>query len=272
MEPLLPATPPKSYAGCIGLIILTTLVGWLLKPYISQTNLLMFYLLVVVLTAFLWGLRPAILSAILGVLAFDFFFVTPYLSFRISDTEYVITFIGLIVVAGVISLLVARAREHAFAAQVRERETSTLFALSQDLTVAADIHEVINAVTKHIGEIFGWECVFLISENSTLAQYQGSPGLSLDADEIAVATWAFSHDTIAGYDTDTLHSSRLRYIPLRTNRGKLGILGVKPEEPDGVINPEQSRLLMAFANQVALAIERVNVSRVYENKDECKGT
>ena len=90
--------------------------------------------------------------------------------------------------------------------------------------------------------------------------------LCLDADEIAVATWAFSHDTITGYDTDTLHSSRLRYIPARTNRGNLGILGVKPTEPEGVINPEQSRLLTAFANQVALAIERVNITQVYENK------
>ncbi len=268
MEPLLPATPPKGYAGCIGLIILTTLVGWLLKPYISQTNLLMFYLLVVVLTAYLWGLRPAIVSAILGVLAFDFFFVSPYLSFRISDTEYIITFIGLIVVAGVISLLVARAREHAFAAQVREKETSTLFALSQDLTIAPDISTVINTVTKHIGEIFNWECIFLIFENGSLVQHPGSPGLMLDADEIAVATWAFSHDTVTGYDTDTLHSSRLRYIPLRTNRGILGILGVKPDEPDGVINPEQSRLLAAFANQVALAIERVNVTRVDDDTTE----
>jgi two-component system, OmpR family, sensor histidine kinase KdpD len=266
MEPLLPATPPKGYAGCIGLIILTTIVGWLLKPYISQTNLLMFYLLVVVLTAFLWGLRPAIVSAILGVLAFDFFFVTPYLSFRVSDTEYIITFIGLIVVAGVISLLVARAREHAFAAQIREKETSTLFALSQDLTVATDINAVINTVTKHIGEIFNWECIFLISDHGNLVQYPGSPGLELDADEIAVATWAFSHDTITGYDTDTLHSSRLRYIPLRTNHGKIGILGVKPDEPDGVISPEQSRLLAAFANQVALAIERINVTRIDESR------
>ncbi|MEI6293846.1 MAG: DUF4118 domain-containing protein, partial [Methanomicrobiales archaeon] len=268
MEPLLPATPPKGYVGCVGLIILTTLVGWLLKPYLSQTNLLMFYLLAVVLTAYLWGLRPAIVSSILGVLAFDFFFVSPFLSFRISDTEYIITLFGLIVVAGVISLLVARVREHAFAAQVRETETSTLFALSQDLTVAANINEVIKAVTKHIGEIFDWECVFLISENGSLLQYSGSPGLSLDADEIAVATWAFSHDTVTGYDTDTLHSSRLRYIPLRINKGNLGILGVKPKEPDGVISPEQSRLLAAFANQVALAIERVNVSRVCENKEE----
>jgi len=62
----------------------------------------------------------------------------------------------------------------------------------------------------------------------------------------------------------------LRYIPLRTNRGTIGILGVKPDEADGVINPEQSRLLTAFANQVALAIERVNVTQVDDDTAERK--
>ena len=83
----------------------------------------------------------------------------------------------------------------------------------------------------------------------------------LDADDIAVATWAFQHGTIAGYDTDTLHGSRLRYIPLQSSQGVLGIMGVKPAEPDGVITHEQDRILMAFANQTALALERVNLVR-----------
>ncbi len=267
MDPLLPVTPPKGYIGSIILLMGITLFAWLIKAYISQTNLLMLYLLVTVLVAFLWGIRPAIMTAILGVLAFDFFFVTPYMSFRISDSEYVITFIGLIVVAVVISFLVAKAREHAFAAEERETETSTLYALSQDLTVAKNIDSILEAVTRHINEIFNWECVFLLPEDDRLVVHTGSPGLVIDADEIAVATWAFSHDVIAGYDTDTLHSSRLRYIPLRSSEGILGIFGIRPTDLKGVMNPEQSRILTAIANQMALAIERANATNVCEKKE-----
>jgi K+-sensing histidine kinase KdpD len=36
---------------------------------------------------------------------------------------------------------------------------------------------------------------------------------------------------------------------------------VKPAEPDGIITHEQERILMAFANQAALALERVNLAR-----------
>jgi K+-sensing histidine kinase KdpD len=41
----------------------------------------------------------------------------------------------------------------------------------------------------------------------------------------------------------------------------MGIMGVKPSEPDGVITHEQERILTAFANQAALALERVNLAK-----------
>ena len=177
------------------------------------------------------------------------------------DSEYLITFAGMIIVGALISLLVTRAREHAFAAQARETETGTLYALSQDLAVAVDADSIIAAVTRHIREIFQWESVVLLSDEDRLISYPSGTGLVLNADDIAVATWAFQHGTVAGYDTDTLHGSRLRYIPLQCSAGVLGILGVKPAEPDGIITHEQERILTAFANQMALALERVNLVR-----------
>ena len=38
-------------------------------------------------------------------------------------------------------------------------------------------------------------------------------------------------------------------------------MGVKPSEPDGVITHEQERILMAFADQTALALERVKLAK-----------
>ena len=83
----------------------------------------------------------------------------------------------------------------------------------------------------------------------------------LNDDDIAVATWAFRHGAVAGYDTDTLRGSRLRYIPLVGASGVLGILGVKPAEADGIITHEQERILTAFASQMALVLERVQLTK-----------
>ena len=261
LDLLLPVTPPKDYLACIALVAVITIIGWLIKSFISPTNLAMLYLLAVVVIAFRRGLRPAIFTAIIGVLAFDFFFIPPYLTFRVTDSEYLITFAGMIIVGALISLLVTRAREHAYAAQARETETGTLYALSQDLAVAADADSIIAAVTRHIREIFQWESVVLLSDEDRLIPLPSGKGLVLNADDIAVATWAFQHGAVAGYDTDTLHGSRLRYIPLKCSAGVLGILGVKPDESDGIITHEQERILNAFANQMALALERVNLVR-----------
>ena len=221
----------------------------------------MFYLLAVVVIAFKRGLRPAIFTSILGVIAFDFFFVPPYLTFRLSDTQYLVTFVVILIVGSLISMLVASARRHADAAQIREKETGTLYALSQDLAGATDAATIMNAVGRHVREIFQWESVFFLPENGLLAVHAQSPGLVIDGDDIAVATWTFQHGTIAGYDTDTLHGSKLRYIPLLSSRGVLGIMAVQPAEPNGVITYEQSRILTAFANQAALALERVNLAK-----------
>jgi len=261
MEPLLPASLPQDYIASLVLIAFITIIGWLIKSFISPANLVMLYLLAVVIIAFKRGLKPAIFTAVIGVIAFDFFFIPPHLTFRVSDTEYLITFAGMIIVGALISLLVARAHEHAYAAQIREKETGTLYALSQDLAVAVEVNSIVAAVAKHISGIFQWESVFLLPEGNELVMREASPGLRLDADDIAVATWAYQHGTIAGYDTDTLHGSPLRYIPLQSTQGVLGIMGVKPAEPDGVITHEQDRILMAFANQTALALERVNLVR-----------
>ncbi|HTY14362.1 MAG TPA: sensor histidine kinase KdpD [Methanoregulaceae archaeon] len=276
MQPLLPVAPPKGYLNSVLLLIGVTLLGWLIRPYISPTNLIMFYLLAVVISAFLWGLRPAIMTAVVGVLVFDFFFVSPQYSFRVTDTEYVITFLGLILVGSVISILVARARETAEAAQIREKETATLYDLSQDLATAVDIDSIVQAVTRNIREIFSWDSAFMLPEGEKLVVNKGSSDLQLDENDLAVATWSYNHGTEAGYDTDTLHASRLRYIPLRTTQGVLGVIGVKPEELEGTMAPDQTRILTAFAYQAALAIERVNLTKAAqieaENKIRATGT
>ena len=261
IEHLLPAVPPKDYLAALALVAAVVVIGWLIHSFISPVNLAMLYMLGVVAVAWRRGLRPAIFTAVIGVLAFDFFFIPPYLNFRVSDTEYLITFAGMIIVGALVSLLVTRAREHAFAAQSREKETGTLYALSQDLAVAPDAGSVIAAVTRHIREIFQWESVVLLPVGEGLAVQTSESGIVLNDDDIAVATWAFQHSTVAGYDTDTLHGSRLRYIPLIGTAGVLGILGVKPADAEGIITHEQERILMAFASQMALALERVRLTK-----------
>lgn len=93
------------------LVAAATLVCEFIRPYLVPTNMVMIYQLAVVVAAVKLGRRPAIATAFLGVLAFDFFFVPPRLTFSVADKEYLVTFTGFFVVGVIISSLVAKVRE-----------------------------------------------------------------------------------------------------------------------------------------------------------------
>ena len=100
-----------------------------------------------------------------------------------------------------------------------------------------------------------------------------SPGFPLDPNELAVATYAFRHGEPAGYGTDTLPGASGRYLPLKTAQGVVGVLGIRrPPDSDEPLSPEQRRLVQAFANQVALAIERANLADVSRRLDLSRET
>jgi two-component system sensor histidine kinase KdpD len=255
-----PHHPWSRYLWGLMLVLGATGFGFLIAGDISPTNLVVVYLLAVVLAAFYLGRGPAILVSILSIIAFDFFFVPPNFTLAISDTEYILTFIGLLSVGLVISQLAAMVREQAEAAQRRETQTVALYELGRDLTVTAGLESVTQTVISHVGQSFSREVAIFLPVGGTLQVYASSPELVISNDDLGVATWTFDHGQIAGRGTDTLPAASMRYQPLKTMRGVVGVLGVKPASPDRFLTRDQLRTLDAFANQIAVAIERTSLA------------
>jgi two-component system sensor histidine kinase KdpD len=250
-----PHRPWRRYFFGIALVVGATGLCALVAPYISPTNLVVIYLLSTVVAAVFLGRGPAILTSILSVVVFDFFFVPPSLTLAVSDTEYILTFFGLISVSLVISYLTAQVREQADAAQRREAQTAALYELGHDLTAAVGLEAVAKTIIDHIGQIYSREVALFLPENNDLKLYMASQDLSVAEKELAVASWAFEHDKQAGRGTDTLPDASMYYQPLKTTRGVIGVVGIKPIGTNTYLSPDQLRILNAFANQVALAIE-----------------
>ena len=283
----------QAYLQSIALVGIATLVNVPISRIISPVNLVMPYLAAVVIAAVYVGRGPATFAAILSVLSFDFFFVPPHLTFAVSDTEYLLTFLGLFVVGVVISTLAARVRKQAEAAAVREAQTAALYAFSRDLASALSLEQIVRTIARHLCQNFGREAVVLLPKGDGLELVPtedpahdgdgagpvrhtrsqqvrqaagpsdpsycspfGGAGAALDESEMAVAVWAFRHGQPAGRGTDTLPASSRGYLPLKTARAVVGVLGVRPPDPAGHLTPEQWRLMEVFASQAALAIER----------------
>ena len=260
-NPLKLHSPLSRYLWSLLLVAGATGLGFLIGGRLEATNLVMVYLLIVVIAAVYLGRGPAILASILGVLTFDFFFVLPYFTFAVSDTQYVITFIALFLVGMVISQLTVRASEQAEAAQQRESETAELYDLSRDLAAAAELDVILHILIKHCEQTFDREIVVLLPEGNRLVSRLASTGLELSDEETAVADWVYRRGEPAGRHTNTLPAAQLRYLPLKTAQGVVGVLGVgKPGTAERDLTPAQRRLMEAFANQAAQAIERVKLA------------
>ena len=254
----------SGYVSCLALVTGVTLLCALLRPFFAPTNMIMFYLLAVVVAALRLGRKPAIATAIFGVVAFDFFFVPPQLTLAVADTQYLMTFIGLFVVGIVISTLVARARERAEIMRTREVQTASLYYLSRDLAASADITAVLQAVVRNVEEALKAEVVILLPEGERLDILAASEGLRLDSKEQAVADWVFRNNHPAGRATDTLVSADLLYLPLQTPASVLGVMGIRLTSDQEYHSQENRRLLDAFATQAAMAMERIRFSRQAE--------
>jgi two-component system sensor histidine kinase KdpD len=255
-----PHSPLRRYLLSLGLVGIATVLGLTVRGDLEPTNLVMLYLASVVISAIYLGRGPSLLAVAAGVLAFDFFLIPPYLTFAVSDTEYLLTFFVLFVVSLVVSTLTARAREQAEAAMQREAETAALYNLGRDLTSAANLQQVADTIIMHIGQVFGREVAIFLPDNGQLRPYASTMGYSPGTNEIAVATWAFEHDQLAGLGTDTLPASPLRCHPLKTPHGLVGVLGVRPKESGSLLTPDQRRMFAVFVNQAALAIERASLA------------
>jgi two-component system sensor histidine kinase KdpD len=79
-----------------------------------------------------------------------------------------------------------------------------------------------------------------------------------DAD-LAAAKWAWEKNRAAGRDSDALPGAKWLFMPMRTGRGQIGILGICRDDAGPLLRGEQGRLLEALSDQGALAIERVHL-------------
>ncbi|MCB8945528.1 MAG: sensor histidine kinase KdpD [Ardenticatenaceae bacterium] len=248
--------PPKvpHYLQALAILFLTTLAASAVNTVIAlnPANLVMFFLLAVVVVAQRLGYGPAVMTAVVGVVTFNFFFIPPQLTFRVANPEYLITFLGLLVAGVVIANLTARARQQTEAAQRRERETAQLYALTRELSATVDPQAITQAIVSHSQQTFHCEaCLFVPQDGQLTAQVQ-TADYALTPHELDAANWVFQNGRPAGQDTDILPTATARYLPLKTAQRTLGILSLRLNEPTPLV---QQRLMDAFATQAAIALE-----------------
>ncbi|MBW8370878.1 MAG: two-component system sensor histidine kinase KdpD [Thiobacillus sp.] len=256
----------QGYAWAGGICALTTVLAKLVLPYFDLANLIMFYLVGVVWVAARYGRGPAILGSVLSVLAFDFFFVPPRLSFTVADTRYLLTFFIMMAVALTISTLAANLRYQARVAMYRERRTRALNELGKELAGALMAEQIVETARHHLESLFQAKACFLLPDaqeklhtTSPLPEHKELP---LDP---AIAQWVYDHQQPAGMGTQSLAGAPMYYLPLKAPMRTRGVLALEPSQKRLLFLPEQARMLETLAGQIALALERVHFVEVAQD-------
>ncbi|KOR23542.1 sensor histidine kinase [Burkholderia cenocepacia] len=256
-------SPPRHYAYAAAICAAITVVASVVSGRLDLTNLVMLYLLGVVFSAVRLGRGPGVLQSFLSVAAFDFFFVPPRMSFSVSDTQYLLTFFGMLLTSLVISHLTSTLTRQASVAQRRERRTGAIYAMARELGAALTTEQIVEIGSRHVGEVFRARVAFLLPDSADqVRQKIEEPdaavtltGAELDSD---VGQWVYDQQKPAGRGTDTLPATAALYLPLKAPMRTRGVLAVASREPRELEVPEQQRMLDAFAAQIALALERVH--------------
>jgi two-component system sensor histidine kinase KdpD len=245
--------------------LVATALCWLAYRYfpkLAQANLVMIYLLSTSLVAVYGGRRAAALSAVLGVLAFDFMFVPPRYSFAVRDAQYLLTFAIMLIVALIIGNLNASVRLQARVAGHRERRTALLYAMTRQLAQTRGRDEMAAVATENVSQVFASRSVILFPDGHSRVVYPRVPPResSYAAADLGVAQWVYDHNKAAGLGTDTLSGAAGLHLPLSGGERVFGVLAVLPRNARRVTLPEQFRLLETFASQIGLALERAELA------------
>jgi len=236
-------------------------VAQLVRPMFGGIeNVDLVFLTAVVGVAARYGLWPSLMATVAASLSYNFFFLPPVYTFTITDPTNVAAFLLFTIVAMVVSNLAGRGWSHTVSVQERVRTVESLYAFSRKLAGAGALDDVLWATAYQIASMLKVRVVLLLPENDTIALKGGYPPEdTLDAADLAAAKWAWEKNRPAGRDSDALPGAKWLFIPMRTGRGQIGILGVCRDEPGPLMRGEQARLLDALSDQGALAIERVHL-------------
>jgi two-component system sensor histidine kinase KdpD len=260
-------SPPRAYAYALAICAGVSVLAGQLVGRIDLTNLVMLYLLGVIFAATKLGRGPGVVLSFASVAAFDFFFVPPTFSLTVADTQYLLTFAGMLLTSLVISHLTSSLRRAADLAQRREARTSAMYAMARDLAAALSVEEIVATGSRHLGDEFGARVAILLPDADGRVRPAGRDDdrqTTLDAAQIDldVGQWVYDRQQRAGHGTATLPAAAAHYVPLAAPTRTRGVLAVVADDDREFQSPAQQQLLDALAAQIALALERVHYVEV----------
>ena len=235
------------------LVVGTKLLIQPFKPYLQIQIIELLFLIPVMLSTVIWGLTAGIIASIASFLFFNYFYIEPYNTLFVHQTQDVITLIIFLIVAIVLSQFIGKSREGMKLAKQREWEATKMYELLSSLSGQKKSENVAKQLAYHTRQTFPFDAVSIF-----FGEGEDNQAVIYCPDDFVDNGKPFEE------------------FPLFTARGPEGKMRIWGNYA-GLSNHDK-RLLNAFISQGALTLERIrlqnneNLLRIYEESDQLKSS
>ena len=264
------AMPLRDVLKSIVVLLVATLIGCGFDALgFTESNIIAVYILGVLVTAVITTNRLCgILTSVVSVLVFNFFFTTPRLTFHFDDPNYIVTFTIMFIVTLLSGSLATRLKENAKQSAHTAYRTKILFETNQLLQKEQDENAVITATAGQLMKLLKKDIVVYLSDGKELATpnvFRAVNSIQEDLiseNEKAVADWVFRNNKHAGATTDTLSSAKCLYLAIRVNQHVYGVAGIAV---NGIpLDSFENSVLLSILGECALALENIKNAKEKE--------
>ena len=196
--------------------IVTVFHRWL---HVNPTTVAMMLLLFILVLAAEWGLRYAVVVAVVATGCYNFFFLPPFGTFTISDPQNWLALFAFLTTAILASRLSDRAREEAAEARARQRELEVLLRLSRELLQTESVSDLLNSAPATVASV-------LVAPSAVLYLLEGDRLFQAGVDGATGVELPHFH-TLANELTAPRQDGEELQIPLRTGVRPRGLLIIR---------------------------------------------
>jgi|APTNR8051073442_1049403.scaffolds.fasta_scaffold05199_3 two-component system sensor histidine kinase KdpD len=255
----------KAYGWATVTVAVATAIAFGVEKVLPLPNISLVFMTAVLFVATRFGLWPSLYTCLVSFLTYNYFFTVPYFTLSVSYRGELLTIVFFLVVAVLAGNLAARLKAQVEAMRTTAQRTANLFDFSRRIVAAASLYDVLWAAVHHVASTLQCQAIILLPKRCHGLEIAAGypPEDHLSSTDRAAADWAWKHGATSGWGSGTLPAAGWQFLPLKTQRGLVGVLGIsfKDNSPDKVrLEPEQHRLLNALVDQVAVAIERTNLA------------
>ncbi len=253
---------PAGYVVSVILVAAFTAIAVAVHAFGGLANVALVYLVPVLASASLYGMRTGVFTGVVSALAYNFFFLPPIYTFTIQDPENVLTVVVFIAVAIVTSQLASRVRVQADLAERSSGQNAALASFARMLAGLSSRQELGQTLCGEVSGQFEVDAVLLLLGEGRKIEVTSAvpPDSVLGPIDTAAAEWSFEHKEAAGRSSGTLAASEWFFQPLLAGGEALGVLGVAKKDGSEPVRPDRLPFLMSFIDQAALALERVTLA------------